>query len=519
MFRNISHWSFRGKLFLASIVISLILPTVGGLFLVKNTKVSQRELIFENALELSSTLSKQIRPAVEFDDNETAFDIINAIVENSTISSIKIWKYDLFEPQSKPYLFASSSITEQIDEKNLELDISSLTDEEIWNDDSLFVQRIVYSQGQRIGMVLMERSLQDLKSLQNKYIKLTLSIWVTIVILVILVSIWLEKSLTKPLLELVQVAERVSEKNDLEIRAEKLSNDEFGRLTSVFNIMLDSIEDTNAKLLKSKAEVEGKVIERTEDLKKANEKLRSEIKVRIKKNQELLNLRNQLGKHERFASVGQVSSNIAHEIRNPMAAIRNSVYFLRKSLSSSEKSKEHLDIIDQQLSETDQVIEGLLNITKGKALEISECELIDLCHDAIEVLDMTKEINFSYNSKPDNLKLFVDKLLFRQILSNIFINSIQSTTSETQIEIKVFAERVDGFVDISIIDNGTGIPAKSLSRIFEPLYTSKKDGFGLGLPLCLEFLERHRGTIKIKDTSAKGTTVHIRIPHQEKSLT
>ena len=224
------------------------------------------------------------------------------------------------------------------------------------------VQRLIYSQDQKIGTVILVRSLDDLKSMQDEFKKLTFTIWLIIVILVIFAALWIEKSLTKPLIELVSVAERVASEKDLQVRARKMSDDEFGRLTTVFNNMLDSIGEANEKLVESKEQMETRVIERTDDLKKANKRLQSEIKVRIKKNQELLNLQNQLGRQERLANVGQVSSNIAHELRNPMAAIRNSVYFLRNNLSAVDKSLEHLEIIDQQLSASDDVIEHLKTI-------------------------------------------------------------------------------------------------------------------------------------------------------------
>ena len=136
----------------------------------------------------------------------------------------------------------------------------------------------------------------------------------------------------------------------------------------VFNKMLDSIHETNEELLASNKEMENRVIERTKDLDLANQNLQLEIKTRIQKNKELLDLQNQIGVQQRLASIGKVSSNIAHELRNPMAAIRNSVYFLRKSLETNEKSKKHLEIIDQQLTDSDQVIGRLLEITKEKAL-------------------------------------------------------------------------------------------------------------------------------------------------------
>ena len=148
----------------------------------------------------------------------------------------------------------------------------------------------------------------------------------------ILISIWIERKLTKPLVELVNVAEKISVENTLGVRAKKLSNDEFGKLTTVFNKMLDSIRDTNEQLVASNKEMESRVIERTKDLDEANKKLQAEMQAKVDRNKELFNLQNQMSKQQRLASVGQVSSNIAHELRNPMAAIRNSVYFLRKSI-------------------------------------------------------------------------------------------------------------------------------------------------------------------------------------------
>ena len=190
----------------------------------------------------------------------------------------------------------------------------------------------------------------ELKKIQGDFQRLAVTVWLVLLLLAFIAALWLEKSLTKPLRELVLVAEKISSRNDLLIRAKKISNDEFGKLTSMFNKMLDSIRETNERLVASNLEMESRVKERTNDIKSANDKLKKEIKKRIVKNQQLILLQNQLGKQEKFASVGQVSSNIAHELRNPMAAIRNSVYFLRKNPLDLDKSTQHLDIIDQQLS-------------------------------------------------------------------------------------------------------------------------------------------------------------------------
>ena len=182
----------------------------------------------------------------------------------------------------------------------------------------------------------------------------------------ILISIWIERKLTKPLVELVNVSEKISLENNLLVRAKKTSNDEFGKLTAVFNKMLDSIHDTNDQLIASNRDMENRVIERTKDLDEANQKLQSEMQAKIDKNKEIFK---PAEPNEQTAKIGKCWSgfcNIACELRNPMAAIRNSVYFLRKSVGKSDKSAEHLEIIDDQLTQSDEVIRKLSEIA-GKA--------------------------------------------------------------------------------------------------------------------------------------------------------
>ena len=243
-----------------------------------------------------------------------------------------------------------------------------------------------------------------------------------------LIALWIEKSLTKPLLELVNVAKKISLGKDLTVRARKLSNDEFSELTDVFNEMLESLNKANEELILSKQKVEEKVLERTKELDLANRKLHTEIEEKEISNQ-LLELQNQFAQQERLASVGQVSSNIAHELRNPMAAIRNAVYFLNQNFPENEIVKEKLDLIDQQLSESDEVIKRLLDLTKGKDLEIELLELQEICKEAIEISNLEEKVRLTFNGTGKNSKIHADKLLFRQILSNLFINSFQAATS------------------------------------------------------------------------------------------
>jgi C4-dicarboxylate-specific signal transduction histidine kinase len=278
--------------------------------------------------------------------------------------------------------------------------------------------------------------------------------------------------------------------------------------------MLDSIRDTNEALLDSNKEMENRVIERTKDLDSTNQKLQSEIKNRIKNNKQLLRLQNKMSTQQTFASIGQVSSNIAHELRNPMAAIRNSVYFLKNNLNSSEKIKEHLAIIDEELTSSNEVISRLLEMTKEERINLENVNLKKLCEETLAILGLKEQITFLF---PDGgkwaKKIIIDKLLFRQLIMNLFLNSFQAKKANQTLEISVHVEEKNNFSEIKIMDNAKGIPEQIRNQVFKPLFSTKKDGFGLGLSFCSDVISKHDGTIEITKSSNEGTTFFIRIPN------
>jgi signal transduction histidine kinase len=277
--------------------------------------------------------------------------------------------------------------------------------------------------------------------------------------------------------------------------------------------MLDSIRDTNEALLNSNKEMENRVIERTKDLDDTNKKLQLEITRRMKNSKQLLSLQNKMGIQQTFASIGQVSSNIAHELRNPMAAIRNSVYFLQNNSDSSEKIKEHLTIIDQELSSSNQVISRLLEMTKEGKINLKSENLRKLCGEALAILGLKEQISFRYYEKEKGMRIIIDKLIFRQLIMNLFQNSYQAQKANQTLEISVNVEEKNNWFNIEISDNGNGISEQIKNQVFKPLFSTRKDGFGLGLSFCSDVISKHDGTIEITRSSHEGTTFFIRIPN------
>ena len=141
---------------------------------------------------------------------------------------------------------------------------------------------------------------------------------------------------------------------------------------------------------------------------------------------------------------------------------------------------------------SDEVIQRLLEITKGEDLKKTPTDLKILAFEAINYADMTNISQLIVNFESEHFLINVDKLLFRQVLFNIFLNSIQSMNEGGKIIMNISMDPTKT-VKITIADQGKGIDENYLNKIFEPLFTDKDDGIGLGLSLCRDLISRHGG--------------------------
>ena len=498
-------FSFRTKFFLSSFIVTVLLPVIGGWALYNQDINSTKKLIRSNIVNQVDNFSRLLYPALAFDDKESAYELLKSFSTNPLINSSIIWKkrdtnelkFDLFAhyPEEKLH----SPIPPNFFIENYD------------NDEVIFISKAIMAVDEKLGIISVTRSLQDLNTKKAEYLQVGILTALSIFIIIILITLWYQSSLTKPLKELSSVAEKISKEKNYTIRATKTSLDEFGSLTDVFNEMLDSLQISNSQLRSANEEMEQRVEQRTEELTLSNKRIIKEMSEKELATQELIQTRDQLNQSEKLANVGQVSSNIAHELRNPLAAIRNSTYLLRLKLKKNDKLMDHLKIIDHEISRSDEVIERLLEITKGENLKRVPVNLEAVAKEAMNYANVAQEheLIITFITKPFWVKL--DKLLFRQVLINIFLNSIQAMPKGGKIEMKINQDPSKS-VKISIKDEGTGIKKALLKTVFDPLYTDKPEGVGLGLSLCRDLISRHGGTIIAKSELGLGTTIEIELP-------
>lgn len=504
MKRGFGPLKFRTKFFLSSFFATVVLPLFGVWFLYNQDIESTKELIYSNLKNQTNNLSESIYPAIAFDDNQTAFDQIKGFSSDPIILRVKVWKknpvnrntFDLFV--SFPNEDSSTAI------------LKKPVPDDFLGEQSIKIYRLIKSDKEELGVVLVTRSLRDLKNKQAGYLQVGILSTLSIFAIITLITLWYQASLTRPMKELTKVASTISQVKDYSARAQKTSRDEFGKLTDIFNEMLDSIEESNLLLRSANEEMEQRVERRTKELTLSNQRITEEMKAKEIANENLIKTQIQLSQNEKFANVGQVSSSIAHELRNPMAAIKNSTYYLKLKLKD-DKLNEHLEIIDKEITRSDEVIRRLLEITKGEDLKKENTDIKVLAEEAMNYANITKKSELNLKFIPNPFILNIDKLLFRQVLHNLFSNAIEAMPDGGMIEVEANYIK-NNWAELTIKDEGIGIKPHAIRKIFNPLFTDKKDGIGLGLSLCRDLIARHGGTIRASSEKNQGTKIIIKIP-------
>ena len=228
---------------------------------------------------------------------------------------------------------------------------------------------------------------------------------------------------------------------------------------------------------------------------------------------ELARTRESLVRQTRLAAIGQVAASIAHELRNPLGAIRNSAFFLRRRTSGEREDWAHqLGIIEHQAAESDRIISDLLDMTRAKPAKKQSIDLEDVVRESFAAAVDHEHIQLQLEFETRPLLLSADRGQIGQVLRNLFANAAHAMPDGGCVSVAA-ATRPDG-VAITITDTGPGVAPDARDRIFEPLFTSKAKGTGLGLTVCRQIIEQHGGTITLASTSGPGAEFQIRLPRE-----
>ncbi len=244
-----------------------------------------------------------------------------------------------------------------------------------------------------------------------------------------------------------------------------------------------------------------------------NRNIDLEIAVRNKEN-EMTRLMQVHIRQEKLAAIGQISGNIAHEIRNPLGVIKKSVYFLKKRIDAyPTKVQEHLELIDQQLTNVNQVIINMIKLCHTSSISNSKTFLLSSAiKESMIRCQLPERITLVCDSASQNVEIFADMLQFQQVMVNLISNAIHAIADRGEIKIDAYYLTDNSFCCIQVTDNGIGIKPEILGRVFDPLFSTKENGTGLGLGICKQIVEKHKGKIQIESKINQGTKVTFTLP-------
>ncbi len=213
---------------------------------------------------------------------------------------------------------------------------------------------------------------------------------------------------------------------------------------------------------------------------------------------------------ERLAFLGKMAGTIAHEVRNPLATVDTSAYYLEKTLGDAGgKTKEHLQRMRRGVNRAASIIEKLLEMSRMRHPELRPIELSAFVADTILAAKVPLSIQVISNGR-EKTRVMADHEQLRMALGNILRNAIEAMPEGGTLRVDV--READDQAEVLVKDTGTGISPETFNHLFEPLFTTKPGGVGFGLALARTIIERHGGTIEAKSGHGKGATFVIHLP-------
>jgi len=324
-------------------------------------------------------------------------------------------------------------------------------------------------------------------------------LWV--VVITVLLSLAIAAHITLPIRELTFSAEQLTVGQFEDLPELTLTNDEIGDLGQSFLQMSESLRDKTDELVGAK---------------KMLEKLKNTLETRVKaRTRELDAAQDELVTKERLAAMGQMASVVGHEIRNPLAVINNSIFFIKTKLGKSHqmnpKLDRHVKMIESEIQQANVIINEILTYSRSRELVLKATSANKFLDDVLSVYPFQDHIKVVREFDPEDAAVRIDQDELRQALRNIIGNAVEvmptggTLTARTKVVDK-------NWVRIDIQDTGQGIPPEVLNKMFAPFYTTKARGTGLGLAVVQKALGRIDGKVEAFSEVGKGSVFRVYIP-------
>lgn len=378
--------------------------------------------------------------------------------------------------------------------------------EETWLDRALVVNEwyltayepIITGKGEAIGALYVGMLEKPLVAVKNRAFLTLFSLLILGCLFGGLLAGWLARRLSKPILALAGSAEKIAG-GEMDVSLPVAGHDEIGHLTTAFADMTNALRISDLELQEFNRQLEEKVVRRTSQLEE--------------KSLQLIQTQEQLLHHEKLAAIGALASGVAHEINNPAAIIRGNVEILQMSLTADASEHEELAEIMKQVERISLITRNLLSSSKEQNINQEPVQIPAMLD---EILDQLRhhapmagvEVKKFFGTELPAVE--GDRERLRQVFTNILLNAAQAMAGTGEV---CLSGSVEGnWVRIQVADTGPGMNETVQGKIFNPFFTTKSSGTGLGLSVSYGVVRAHGGLITVSSNEGQGAVFQIDLP-------
>ncbi len=335
-------------------------------------------------------------------------------------------------------------------------------------------ENLVFGQGEKKNKIIgkveisyVTTSIDELTSrLRIRYLLLTLLIFFAGILFFLLFT----RSLMAPLANLVEAAQKVAEGN-LEVKLEKGSLPETRKLATSFNTMTQALKESR------------------KNLEETYQKLIQE---------------------QALAEVGHFAVTVAHEVKNPLGIIKGALDILRKEGIEEQVKATMISYVEDEIRRLDMLIRDFLDFSRPRPLSFKKTNLTSFLRNLVDRMNLEwepKRVRIDFKTNVQEATIQADKDALSRAMVNIIKNACEASPEGSRVTVGLFDE--GSFFKVVVSDLGDGIPDEKKGKIFEPFFTGKSKGTGLGLTLTKKLIEAHMGQIEVKDNEPTGTGIEI----------
>ena len=310
------------------------------------------------------------------------------------------------------------------------------------------------------------RPMEEIEDAKRALIWSMLGIAILVTGLVAFISQRIGKNITEPIIDLVGFTEQVAEGN-LNDQCEIKTQDEIGDLALAFNQMTRNLQQSRDKLIQA----------------------------------------------ERLATAGKMSASFAHEIRNPLSSMRMLSQLLMQKPEMSAEQRQSLQYILEEIERIDNIVKGLMDFARPTTLNLAEQPLVPTLQAVLSLMEANlthHQIRLVLEFAPDLPDLQFDSDKIKQAFMNVVLNAMEAMPQGGTLSVTTF--KLEDGISIKVTDTGDGIPEADIEHLFEPFFSRKDKGTGLGLANVKRILEEHGGTVEIENALNEGATVSMWLP-------